>query len=100
MAYYVQTKTPARRSVSSHPTRHGIGGQDAMTEDEQELEALRKVAWCAQARISADEIAHPTMSRAEAVKDADTRLRQQLGKWQMRFCSAKAHTTSSTNGEQ
>lgn len=63
---------------------------------EEELEALRKVGWCAQALISAEEIKHPTMSRAEAVRDADVRLRQQLGKWQMVFCCAKAQTAEPT----
>ena len=70
------------RAALSRPAH---GGWDA---DQKELEALRKVGWCAQALLSADEIKHPTLSRADAVAEADKRLRQQLGKWQMEFCSA------------
>lgn len=54
----------------------------AYDEQKVEIERLRAVAWAAQGMLNADTYVSD-IPREQAVRDADLKLRQALGTWQM-----------------
>lgn len=62
-----------------------------------ELERLRAVAWAAQGILNAGTYVSD-IPREQAVREADQKLRQALGTWQMHHTAASAHSPAERGG--
>lgn len=61
----------------------------AFDEQKVEIERLRAVAWAAQGMLNADSYVSD-VPREQAVREADLKLRQALGTWQMHHTAQQA----------